>query len=93
MHDLTPIEGFRLSDHATFEMARRQVNKNDVAKVLHAPEQAELVRPGRAVYQSRLHAGKPQKMYLLRVFVDIDCNPPKVVTVYRTSKIEKYWRR
>lgn len=24
--------------------------------------------------------------------VDVDRNPPEVVTVYRTSKIEKYWR-
>jgi hypothetical protein len=24
------------------------------------------------------------KMYLLRVFVDIDCDPAEVVTVYRT---------
>jgi len=26
------------------------------------------------------------------VFVDIDRQPPEVVTAYRTSKIEKYWR-
>jgi hypothetical protein len=28
--------------------------------------------------------------YLLRVFVDVDRTPAEVVTVYRTSKIEKY---
>ena len=27
-----------------------------------------------------------------RVFVDVDRDPPEVVTVYRTSKLEKYWR-
>jgi len=32
------------------------------------------------------------KVYLLRVFVDIDREPPEVVTVYRTSKVRKYWR-
>jgi hypothetical protein len=26
------------------------------------------------------------------VFVDVHRSPPEVVTVYRTSKIEKYWR-
>ena len=31
--------------------------------------------------------------YLLRVFVDVDRSPPEVVTVYRTSKMEKYRRR
>jgi len=32
------------------------------------------------------------KVYLLHVFVDIDREPPEVVTVYRTSKVRKYWR-
>jgi len=31
-------------------------------------------------------------MYLLRAVVATDKEPPVVVTVYRTSKIEKYWR-
>jgi hypothetical protein len=30
--------------------------------------------------------------FLLRVFIDIDRTPMEVVTVYRTSKIDKYWR-
>jgi len=30
--------------------------------------------------------------YLVRVFVDVDRSPPEVVTVYRTSKVERYWR-
>lgn len=28
----------------------------------------------------------------MRVFVDVDREPAEVVTVYRTSKIAKYWR-
>jgi hypothetical protein len=32
------------------------------------------------------------KHYLVRVVVDSRAEPPKVVTVYRTSRIEKYWR-
>jgi hypothetical protein len=30
--------------------------------------------------------------YLVRVFVDVDRSPAEVITVYRTSKIDKYWR-
>jgi hypothetical protein len=51
-----------------------------------------MVRPGRVVYQSRVEFGEPSQRYLLRVFVDIDRRPAEVVTAYRTSKIEKYWR-
>jgi hypothetical protein len=32
------------------------------------------------------------KTYLVRVFVDIDRSPAEVVTVYRTTRIAKYWK-
>ncbi|MFQ5342417.1 MAG: hypothetical protein ACE5F6_12800, partial [Anaerolineae bacterium] len=67
-----PITEYHLTDHALLEMARRQIAEVDIARVLSAPEQAEHVRPGRKVYQSRLEFGDPPKVYLLRVFVDID---------------------
>ena len=44
---------------------------------------------GRVVLQSRL--SMDECIYLVCVFVDVDREPPEVVTVYRTSKIEKYW--
>jgi hypothetical protein len=31
-------------------------------------------------------------MFLLRVIVDDALDPAVVVTVYRTTKIEKYWK-
>jgi len=31
------------------------------------------------------------RRYLVRVIVDTDESPPRVVTAYRTSKIAKYW--
>ena len=92
MPDIEPIHEFVFTDHALIEMARRQISEEDVKRVLAKPEQTEMVREGRAVYQSRLEMGKPPKTYLIRVFVDINPRPPYVVTVYRTSKIEKYWR-
>ena len=87
-----PIHNFIFTDHALSEMSRREINRDEVAKVLSKPEQSEVVRTGRRVYQSRLNLGEPSKEYLLRVFVDIDRDPPQVVTAYRISKIEKYLR-
>ena len=86
------ITKYRLTEHAKEEMARRQISQENVANVLAAPEQIEAVRQGRSVYQSRIKTGKPPQTYLLRVFVDVDREPPEVVTVYRTSKVTKYWR-
>jgi len=86
------VTTYRLTDHAKLEMNRRQVSEADVATVLAAAEQIETVRAGRSVYQSKIKMGDPPQMYLLRVFVDVDRLPPEVVTVYRTSKVAKYWR-
>ena len=92
MSSLEAIYNFEFTDHALTEMARRQISEKDVKAVLANPEQTEMAREGRAVYQSRFEMGEPPKTFLLRVFVDIDPRLPYVVTVYRTSKIEKYWR-
>jgi hypothetical protein len=88
----TPITTYRLTDHARLEMARRQISAAEVEGVLAAPEQTECVREGRAVHQSQIEWGEPSKPYLLRVVVDIDRQPPEVVTAYRSSKVQKYWR-
>jgi hypothetical protein len=85
-------QNYVLTDHARLEMQRRGITETDVAAVLTAPGQSEEVRPGRCVYQTRMAFDDPSKVYLLRVFVDMDREPPEVVTVYRTSKVQKYWR-
>ncbi|MBN2312902.1 MAG: DUF4258 domain-containing protein [Sedimentisphaerales bacterium] len=87
-----PITNYQLTTHAQEEMVRRQISQDEIADVLAAPEQIESIRQGRFVYQSRIEVGKPPRKYLLRVFVDVDRKPPEVVTVYRTSKVTKYWR-
>ncbi len=92
MTSLPPIHDFIFTDHARMEMERRDISEGEVAQVLTHPEQAEMVRTGRAVYQARLILGEPPGTFLLRVFVDIDRTPPHIVTAYRTSKVEKYWR-
>lgn len=55
-------------------------------------EQKLEVRKGRIICQSRIKMEIPEREYLIRVFIDIDREPAEVVTAYRTSKIEKYWR-
>jgi len=92
MPPISPPTEYRLTDHARFEMQRRGISDVEIARVLSAPEQADLVRPGRVVYQSRIELKKPGKIYLLRVFVDIDRQPAEVVTAYCTSRVGKYWK-
>jgi hypothetical protein len=85
-----PIGEYTITDHATFEMERRNISLKLVQSVINNPEQRIVIRKGREVFQSRIQMeGKP---FLIRVFIDIDRVPAEVITVYRTSKIEKYWR-
>ena len=93
MAKTSPITEYRLTDHAQFEMKHRQITEAEIAQVLSAPEQSEIARPGRVVYQSRVEFGDPSQSYLLRVFVDIDRRPAEVITAYRTSKMMTPWPR
>jgi uncharacterized protein YuzE len=50
-----------------------------VQHVVAAPEQRFPVRDGRVVLQSRVTMGRPPKMYLVRVVIDIDRRPAEVL--------------
>jgi len=89
---LRPVTDYIITPHARFEMERRGIDTESVREVMAAPGQRRNVRPGRDVLQSKLSLGKPPKMYVVRVFVDVDRKPAEVVTVYRSSKVTKYWK-
>jgi hypothetical protein len=80
-----------LSEHAQAQAARRSVSQEVVLAVARAPEQRVSVRPGREIRQSRVAMPAGGTLYLLRVVVDAGPTEETVVTVYRTSKIDKYW--
>ena len=78
---------FRCSKHAEREMARRGIPRDIVEGVLAAPAQKVPGHAGILCYQSVVEIDR--KPYLVRVMMNETASPP---TVYRTSKIEKYWR-
>lgn len=82
---------FKLSRHAQEEMKRRAIPPAFVEAVLEKPDQIVPARRGKHVYQSQFDFGSG-KIFLVRAIVDDQVDPPTVVTVYRTSKIGKYWR-
>jgi len=59
---------------------------------MDAPEQTIVQPSGTEILQSRF-AAQDGKTYLVRAVVATAKQPAVVVTVYRTSKIEKYWKR
>ena len=79
----------RISAHARSELQRRGIPLDLLESVLSAPQQKVPELEGVICYQSRVAMGG--KTYLLRAMVNETADPPIVVTVYRTSKIDKYW--
>jgi hypothetical protein len=82
----------RMSDHAREEARRRGVSEAIVLSVARDPEQRVMVRARREVRQSRITDAASGKLYLVRVIVDFGEHGDTIVTVYRTSRIRKYWR-
>jgi hypothetical protein len=70
---------------------RRGVSEATVFEVAGSPEQLQAIRPGREVRQSRIADEASGKLYVVRVIVDTAAEGDTVVTVYRSSKIDKYW--
>ena len=77
------------SDHARKEILRRNITHLQIEEVLQSPEQIISVNEERNIYQSRIELN--QKQYLLRVVGDIRGDLLTVVTIYKTSKVKKYW--
>ena len=80
---------FVLTDHAEREAQRRQIPMDWIESTMTRPEQVTSGTNRRKVFQSRIVAGR--KTFLVRLVVEDWHQPPVIVIVYRTSKIEKYW--
>jgi hypothetical protein len=75
------------SHHALEQMEKRGINKATVESVLKNPDQIT-THDDLNVFQRIERIDR--KLFLIRVFLNMRKFPNVVVTVYRTSKIEKY---
>lgn len=80
---------YLISQHALEQMEARCISREIVEQVLSAPDQ-RIEQNNLMIYQG-LVGGIQEKRFLVRVFVNFTKTPPMVVSVYRTSKIEKYY--
>ena len=72
-------------------MERRGIPQGMLEAVLENPQQVVPEREGKKAYQSQIDFGEG-RIFLLRAIVNDDIDPAVVITVYRTSNIQKYWR-
>ena len=80
-----------LSKHAQEQMQRRGINREDVLLTVLQPDQmvADDEDTEVIIYQSIMKENG--QIFLLRVFVNKDKCPNVVVTLYKTTKIFKYY--
>jgi hypothetical protein len=81
---------YTISKHANEEMLRRKIELEQVESLMRHPDQIVEAHGGLVCYQClSLKDGSP---CLLRAIINEAENPKKVVTIYRTTKIKKYWK-
>jgi hypothetical protein len=80
---------YRFTAHAVEEMMRRGLSEALVRSVVEAPDQVVESIEDREIRQSVIEM--EGKSYLIRVIVERS-TPQAIVTVYRTSRIRRYWK-
>jgi len=81
----------RFTTHAIEECERRGIPLEVAHSVVKVPQQIVPNIERRQAYQAKIPFG--DKIYLVRAIVEPTENEIVVITVYRTSKIEKYWSK
>ena len=83
------MKEFILSKHAKEQLAIRKIDEGLVWKTVEKPQQEIEGGSGKKIYQSVID--EENGSYLIRVFVNVAKHPKVIITVYKTSKIQKYW--
>ena len=76
------------SQHALEQMKARTISKETVENILTKPDQIT-IHEDLTVFQGLEKGDKT--LFLIRVFLNMRKTPNVIVTVYRTSKISKYY--
>ncbi|TAL70915.1 MAG: DUF4258 domain-containing protein [Bacteroidetes bacterium] len=76
-----------LTEHASKKIKKRKISLNLIEEVIQNPQQI-LYQDDLLIYQSIVVFNN--KEYLLKIYVNQNVGPNKIVTVYMTSKIKKY---
>lgn len=79
----------RMTAHARFQMRRRSIRAAEVEAVVRHPDQVVPSSKGRRIMQSKI--GSTGRL-LLRVIVKEDLQAYHVITVYKTSRLARYWK-
>jgi len=86
------VKPVRWSAHALQNLADREINREVAEATLEAPEFATADESGRRILMRRYLDELLQREMLLRVVVEETASEVVVVTLYKTSRTDKYLR-
>ena len=80
------------TSHSKLEMKRRNIKESSVISVINKAEQKINSKNNKIIFQSKFFDADEQTEMILRVICELfEPKIIKVITVYKTSKIKKYW--
>ena len=86
------MKPIRWSSHALKNPADREITREDAQRTLTEPEVVQPVRQSRRFLMRRYFDPRLEQRMLLRLLVEEAPAEDVVITVYSTSKIDKYMR-
>ena len=81
-------DSYIFSDHAEQQIVARKLDKQLIVNSIANPD---LIREEDGLIVIMKVIMEAKKSYLLRIFIRKDKKPNLVITVYKTSKIKKYY--
>lgn len=72
-------------------MAARNISEDILLDIVQKPQQRLTTSEGRQIYQSQYFDTTEQRLMLMRIVVEPQGENLVVVSVYKTSRIGKYW--
>lgn len=71
-------------------MENRNISLKIAENVINSPDQIIIIDSIKSVYQSKIKENGIT--FLIRIFIAIDKTTNVIITLYKTSKISKYWK-
>lgn len=81
-----------IKEHARFEAERRGITEEFIRFVVKNPQQKLSAKKGRVIIQNKYYDKMENKEMLIRVIGVQTSEKFIVITAYKTSKINKYWK-
>ena len=81
---------YEIVEHAKTQLKIRKIALEEIVACLKNPGQVVPEKKGRLAYQGKLPSNG--KIYIVRVIVEKKAERLRVITAYKTGKVDKYWK-